>query len=171
MTTNPNRSSPRVAIYPGSFDPPTLGHLDIIERAAALFDRVVVGVLVNPSKRALLDRDRRAELLEAEIAERFLATVEVRGFDGLTVDFAASVGAGWAVRGVRSAADLGSETAMAETNHRASPTGLETIFLPARTELAFIASRLVREIARGGGQLDGLVSLRVAAALRESMGK
>ena len=167
----PNRSSPCVAIYPGSFDPPTLGHLDLIERAAAIFDRVVVGVLVNPSKRPLLDLDRRVELLEAEIAERSLTTVEVRRFEGLTIDFAALVGAGWAVRGVRSAADLESESAMAETNRRASSTGLETIFLPARSELAFIASRLVREIARGGGRLEGLVSPRVAAALRDSRGR
>ena len=104
----------KTAVFPGSFDPPTLGHLDLFERAATLFDRLVVGVLENPSKSAaLLKSPARCELIAAELELRGVSSVEVQVFEGLAVDFAGSVGASWIVRGLRSAADLGSESAMA----------------------------------------------------------
>ncbi len=156
----------KIAIYPGSFDPPTLGHLDVVRRAAALFDRLVVGVLDNPSKTPLLDSAARVELMVAEVGDLGLDNVEVRAFDGLTIAFASSAGASYIVRGVRSLGDLADETSMAETNRLAAGGGLETVLLPARAELSFIQGRLVREIARGGGKLDRLVSKRVAAAIR-----
>lgn len=156
----------RVAIYPGSFDPPTPGHLDIIRRAAALFDGLVVGVLENPAKTPLLDEQTRVRLLEAEIADLKLAAVEVRSFRGLAIDFASSAGAQWIVRGVRSAVDLAEETAMAHTNRVAAGGSLDTVLLPARSELAGVHSRLVRQIVRGGGSLSGLVTPRVEEALK-----
>jgi pantetheine-phosphate adenylyltransferase len=157
---------PLIAIFPGSFDPPTRGHLDTLERAAALFDRVVVGVLVNPAKLAFLPSDERRRLLEEEISLRGLANVEVRSFEGLAVRFAESAGAAWIVRGVRSSFDLIDESAMAATNRLAGKVAIETVFLPARPELAYIHARYVREIARGGGALSHLVTPAVEAALR-----
>ncbi|MBI4584627.1 MAG: pantetheine-phosphate adenylyltransferase [Planctomycetes bacterium] len=163
--------SARIALYPGSFDPPTRGHLDLLARAAALFDRVVVGVVENPSKTPLLALEERVAILEREVKALGLPAVEVRAFQGLTVDFAESVGAGWIVRGVRSAVDLDDEVSMALTNRAVSKISVETVFLPARAELSFIRSRLVREIAARGGALAPLVTPEVEKALRRRLGK
>lgn len=158
----------RIAVFPGSFDPPTLGHLDLFERAARLFDRLVIGVLENPSKAAaLLGAEARRDLIVSELQGRGISA-DVRVFDGLAVDFAASVGARWILRGLRSAADLGDELAMAGTNREASGGAIDTALIPASPRFAHIQSRLVREIASGGGDIRPFVSPAVAAALREA---
>jgi pantetheine-phosphate adenylyltransferase len=152
----------RIAVYPGSFDPLTRGHLDLIRRGAGLFDRLVVAVLVNPEKDPFLPEADRVELIAREV--RGENRVEVRAFRGLVAHLAAEVGAGWLLRGVRSAADLEFELPMAHSNHLLAE-GVETVFLPARPELAFISSRLVREIARSCGDLRPFVTPGVAKAL------
>ena len=153
----------RIAVYPGSFDPVTRGHLDLIRRGARLYDRLVVAVLVNPEKEPFLPEAERVELISREV--RGESRVEVRAFRGLVAHLAAEVGAGWLLRGVRSAADLEFELPMAHSNHLLAEPGVETVFLPARPELAFISSRLVREIARSGGDLKPFVTPGVAKAL------
>src|SRR5688572_8297234 len=153
----------RIAVYPGSFDPITRGHLDLIRRGARLFDRLVVAVLVNPEKKPLLSEEERVELIARET--RGEPRVEVRAFRGLVADLAVEVGARWLLRGVRAAADLEFELPMAHSNHLLGDPGVETVFLPARPELAFISSRLVREIARSGGDLRPFVTPAVAKQL------
>jgi len=133
-----------VAVITGTFDPPTLGHLDVIRRAATLFPKLVVGVGNNPEKRPMLSLDERAELVRACVTE--LSNVQVRTFAGLTVEFLRQVKAKTVVRGVRSAADFDYELAMAETNRRLLP-GLETVLLPAADRYRHVSSALVRQIA------------------------
>ncbi len=160
--------SRRVAVFPGSFDPVTRGHLDVIARAAQLFDRVVVGVLDNPEKSSLLPASERLSLLSAEIEG--LEGVSARTFSGLTVDFAAATGADWILRGLRSSADAGYELPMAHTNRLCGPAPVETIFIPTRPEFAFISSTLVRQIAAEGGTIAPLVTAPVERALRAVFG-
>lgn len=154
----------RIAVFPGSFDPVTRGHLDVIARAAALFDRLIVAILVNPDKRPLLPEDERVALIAKETAA--LGNVEARAFRGLVVHLAEEVGAGWIVRGVRSAADAALELPMALSNRLCGRREVETLFIPTRGEYEFISSRLVREIAAGGGDLSPFVTPSVARALR-----
>jgi pantetheine-phosphate adenylyltransferase len=152
------------ALYPGSFDPVTRGHLDVIARAARLFSKLHVGVLENPSKTALFSAAERVALIEAET--RGIGNVEVISFGGLAVEAAAKVGAGWIVRGLRSEADTAHEIAMARSNRLCGTRELETIFIPASAEVAFISSTLVREIAARGGKLSPFVPPNVEKALR-----
>ena len=158
----------RSAVFPGSFDPMTLGHIDIIERAAALFDRVVLGVLDNPEKRCLFSPDERVDMLRAAVPE--LDHVDVASFSGLAVDFAASVGARWIVRGVRSAADVAYELPMVHSNRLCGTEEIETVLIPTRPDLAFISSTLVRQIAAAGGKLERFVPPEVERALRAKFG-
>lgn len=155
------------AVFPGSFDPPTAGHLDIIERGAGLFARLVVGVLSNPSKTPLLEARERVGLLENECRERSLPAVDIMVFDGLAIRFAESVGASWILRGLRSGLDLEEELPMALSNLGASGGRVETVFLPARPEYSHVRSRLVRELLSGGGTVTGLVPPAVERFLRE----
>lgn len=164
MAQRSSRAPKRVAIYPGTFDPPTLGHLDVIERGARLFDTVVVAALVNSEKQPLFSLDERLRLLRGET--RKLANVEVVAFEGLVTRLAQRRRAGWILRGLRGEADLAGELPMAHSNRVCGGTLIETVFLPTRPELGFVASRLVREIARGGGDLEPFVSAQVAKALR-----
>ena len=150
-----------VALVPGSFDPPTRGHLDVIQRTAALFDRVVVAVVTNPGKVPLFPAEERVALLAAELAA--VGGVEVIAADGLLVDLAARLGATTVVKGLRGAADLEPELRMARMNRRMG--GLETLLLPSDPLHADVSSSLVKEIARLGGPLDGVVPPAVAAAL------
>jgi pantetheine-phosphate adenylyltransferase len=154
----------RVAVYAGSFDPVTRGHLDIIERGVELFDRLVVAVLVNPEKEPLLPEPERISLLTKELQGE--KRVEVRAFRGLVAALALSLKARWILRGLRSEADFSFELPMALSNRLAAGRTVETVFLPARAELAFISSRLVRDIARLGGDLAPFVTPGVAEALR-----
>jgi len=154
----------RVAVYTGTFDPPTLGHLDLIRRAAAIVDRLVIGVADNSLKTPLFTREQRVSLLKGEVA-RIDGEIEVRAFDGLAVAFAQSVGAGFVVRGLRSGTDLDYESPMAAMNARMAPE-IETIFLVAAPAFAHIASSLVKDVARGGGDVDLFVPPAVAAQIR-----
>ena len=155
------------AIYPGSFDPVTRGHLDVIERARGLFGTLHIAVLSNPDKKGLFTPEERLELLRSETAG--LAgggALEFSTFEGLTAQLAVELEAGWIVRGLRSAADAAYELPMAISNRHCAQAEVETVFLPAGAETAFISSSLVREIAAGGGQLEAFVTPGVEAALR-----
>ena len=152
-----------VAVYTGTFDPPTLGHLDIIRRALGLADRLVLGVANNSSKSPLFTLEERVALLRQETEK--LGAVEVREFDGLAVDFARAVGARFIVRGLRSGSDLDYESPMAAMNATMAPQ-IETIFLAAAPAFAHIASSLVKDVARGGGDVDLFVPPAVAAQIR-----
>jgi pantetheine-phosphate adenylyltransferase len=156
-----------IALYPGSFDPITLGHLDVISRAATLFERLVVGVLVNPRKQPLFElEDRMAVIREAldEVSRERGGAVEVAGFDGLTVDFAQRIGAGFIVRGLRAVSDFESELQMAHTNRKLAP-GVDTLFLMTSLEHAYLSSSLVKEIAGFGGDVSQMVPAAVARRL------
>jgi pantetheine-phosphate adenylyltransferase len=148
------------ALFPGSFDPPHLGHLDLIRRAAALFDELVVGVAGNPDKQAFLAVDERVALLRADCAG--LANVRVAAYQGATTAFAAANGCGMLVRGLRNAGDLEAEQAMAEINRG---NGSDTLLLPAQSAHIHLSSRLVRQVLAAQLPLTGLVSAAVAAAL------
>jgi pantetheine-phosphate adenylyltransferase len=152
------------AIYPGSFDPVTLGHLDIIRRSAALFPRVVVAVVGNPSKRPMFTADERVAMLAAELVD-LGPGVEVTAFDGLLVDLCATLGVTTLVKGLRGAGDLEIELRMAQTNREIGP--VETVFLATAPERSHLASSFVREIARFGGRLDRAVPPAVEQALRQ----
>ena len=154
------------ALCPGSFDPPTNGHIDVIERAARHFDAVVAAVLANPQKTPLFSLDERIAMLEKCLAH--VGNVEVAAFDGLLVEFARNNGIRLVVKGVRAAADFDYEVQMAEMNAALEP-GLETVFLAARGGLGFLSSSLVKEVARLGADVSDLVPPVVATALRDRL--
>lgn len=142
-----------IALFAGSFHPPTNGHLDVILRASRMFERVVVAVMVNPEKKYLLSAEKRCEMLRRAAAG--LDNVEVVWGTGLTAELAKKLGAGVLVRGVRNVTDMEYETQAADVNRML--TGVDTVFLPARPEHRAISSTLVRDVARHGGSLDGMV--------------
>ena len=149
----------RVGLYPGTFDPITNGHLDIIGRAARMFDRLVVGVAANAGKGPLFPLAERVELVAAElapIAARTGAQIEVRAFDTLLIHFAQSVGAGVVVRGLRAVSDFDYEFQMAGMIYRLD-ANIETVFLMASERHQFISSRFVKEIAQLGGDITSFV--------------
>lgn len=151
--------SRRTGVYPGTFDPVTNGHLDIIGRAARLVDRLVVGVAINIGKEPLFSLEERVDLVRAEAgraAREAGATVDVVPFSGLLVDFARAQGANVIVRGLRAVSDFDYEFPMAGMNRRLDPA-IETVFLMASETNQFIASRLVKEIARMGGDISSFV--------------
>jgi pantetheine-phosphate adenylyltransferase len=156
------------ALYPGSFDPITFGHLDVIERAAGVFERVVVGVLVNPRKVPLLPLDQRMAAIREATAEglgQLAGRVEVADFDGLTIDFARRIGAAFIVRGLRAVSDFESELQMAHTNRKLAP-GVDTVFFMTALEHAYLSSSLVKEIAQFGGDVSRMVPAAVVRRLR-----
>ncbi|MBR0659651.1 pantetheine-phosphate adenylyltransferase [Neoroseomonas oryzicola] len=149
----------RIALYPGTFDPVTNGHLDIIGRAARLVDRLVVGVAINIGKGPLFELEERVRLVQAEvapIAARNGTAIEVRPFQGLLVQYAREIGARMIIRGLRAVADFDYEFQMVGMNRRLDQE-IETVFLMASETNQFIASRLVKEIARLGGDISGFV--------------
>jgi pantetheine-phosphate adenylyltransferase len=150
------------ALYPGSFDPLTLGHLDLIERGAQLFDGLVVAVLRNPSKNPCFSVEARLEQIRQ--ATSHLPSVEVAAFDGLTVDFAQQCGAGVILRGLRALSDFEYELQIAHTNKSLAPR-LETLFLATATAHSFLSSSVVKEVARFGGAVDHMVPPGVAENL------
>jgi pantetheine-phosphate adenylyltransferase len=152
-----------VAIYPGSFDPITNGHLDLIARGSRLVERLIVAVLRNDSKQALFSVEQRMEF--ARGAVRPFANVEVESFDGLLVDYAASRGATLIVRGIRAVSDYEYELQMALMNRRLRPE-LETAFLMAGEAYSFVSSKLVKEVVSLGGDVSGLVPPAVEAELK-----
>ena len=154
----------RIGLYPGTFDPVTNGHMDIIGRAVKLVDRLVIGVARNDDKGPLFTTDERVVMVRAEVAH-LGAKVEVRPFDSLLMHFAESLDANIIVRGLRAVADFEYEFQMTAMNQRLNPD-IETVFLMADPRHQAIASRLVKEIARLDGAIDSFVSPTVAAAVR-----
>jgi pantetheine-phosphate adenylyltransferase len=153
-----------IAIYPGSFDPITLGHLDIIERGCGLFDQVIVAVLRNPGKTPLFTVEQR--LQQIEVATKHLPNVRIDSFDGLTVDYARKIGASCLLRGLRVLSDFEKELQMCHTN-KTLAADIETIFLATAVEYAFLSSSVVKEIARFGGSVDHLVPSHISLELSQ----
>ncbi|MCT6838658.1 MAG: pantetheine-phosphate adenylyltransferase [Bifidobacteriales bacterium] len=159
-------TNPRIGFYPGTFDPITFGHLDVIDRAAVLFDHVVVGVAINDAKAPLLGFEERRGLVEQEIASLpHRDRISVTGFDTLLVDAVRQAGAGTVIRGLRSAGDFDFETQLSGALRRLAPE-IETVFLLASENHRTTASRIVKEIARLGGDISPFVSDRTARHLR-----
>jgi len=152
----------RLAIYAGSFDPVTFGHLDLIQRAAVLFDRVVVSIGRHPTKNPLFSTEERCELLR-QVTSQF-ANVEIAEFDGLSIHYAKARGAVAMIRGLRAATDFEYELQIAHANSDMCPE-IDTIFLPTRVERGFVSASLVREIASHQGDVTRYVPGPVAAAL------
>ncbi|KJF81286.1 pantetheine-phosphate adenylyltransferase [Photobacterium angustum] len=155
-------------IYPGTFDPITNGHLDLIERAAAMFDNVIVGVAFNPSKKPLFDLNERVEL--AGKITKHLDNVEIVGFSGLLVDFAKERNANILVRGLRAVSDFEYEFQLANMNRRLMPE-LETVFLTPAEENSFISSTIVKEVALHKGDVSQFVDPLITEALLEKFAK
>ena len=155
----------RRAVCPGSFDPPTNGHLDVIARAGRLFDEVTVLVLVNPSKRGLFDVDERLAMLGHLVSD--FDNVKVESFEGLLVDFCRDHDIQAVVKGLRVVSDFDYELQMAQMNTRLG--GIETVFVPTSPEWSFLASSLVKEVARFGGDVSGLVPSYVLDRLTERL--
>ena len=149
------------AVCPGSFDPPTLGHLDVIGRAARLFDRVTVAVLINPDKRGLFAVPERLELLRAVTGA--WPNVDVDSFHGLLVDYCTAAGIGAIVKGLRAVSDFDYELQMAQMNQ--GLTGVDTLFLPTSPAFSFVSSSLVKQVAAYGGDVSRLLPDVVSAAL------
>jgi pantetheine-phosphate adenylyltransferase len=152
----------KLAVYPGSFDPLTNGHVDIIERGTRLFDKIIVAILVNIDKSPLFTTQERVDIVRDVFKGR--PNVEVDTFDGLLVDYVATRRADVIVRGLRALSDFETEFQMALMNRRLHPS-LETVFLVPAVDLTYLSSSLVREVARFGGDVSGLVHPTVAAAL------
>lgn len=156
----------RIAIYPGSFDPPTNGHLDLVERGSKIFDELVVAILRNAEKTPLFSLGERRRMLE-ELTAGF-RNVRVDIFDGLTVDYAARVKAVAVLRGIRALSDYEYELQMALMNRKLRPT-LETVFMMPAEQYSYLSSRLVREVARLGGDVSGLVPELVEDRLKQKL--
>lgn len=155
----------KTAVYPGTFDPITLGHMDIIRRAAHLVDRLVIGVTTNPSKSPMFSVDERLEMVKREVAGVADGKISVVAFDSLLMDFAVRQGAAMIVRGLRAVADFEYEFQMAGMNQQLNDD-IETVFLMADVSLQPIASKLVKEIALYGGDIGRFVTPAVAAQVR-----
>lgn len=155
------------ALYPGSFDPVTVGHVDVVNRAASIFDRVIVAVYLVPAKDLLFDSDERVALFQEAVAH--LPNVEVTKFEGLVVRFAKEVGADVIVRGLRSGSDFEYEFDMAFMNRRLEPDTVMVFFM-ASQEYMFISSSLLKEVARLGGDITTMVPPNVAKAVNAKFG-
>ncbi len=163
----------RVGVYPGTFDPITYGHLDVIQRSRRLLDHLIIGVAVNAGKDPLMGLEERVAIVEEEVANfdgDGEASVEVRRFDNLLMHFAVDVGAGIVVRGLRAVSDFEYEFQMTGMNARLNPD-IETIFLMATERHQFIASRLVKEIGRLGGDISSFVSPNVGRHLDAALAR
>ena len=158
----------RVGVYPGTFDPITLGHLDIIRRGAHLVDRLVIGVTTNPAKEPMFSVAERMAIVHREVAD--IPGVSVVEFDSLLMDFAETQGASLILRGLRAVADFEYEYQMAGMNQQLNDR-IETVFLMADVSLQPIASRLVKEIARYGGAIDKFVTAAVAVDVAAKLGR
>jgi pantetheine-phosphate adenylyltransferase len=157
------------AIYPGSFDPLTFGHIDIIERTVRLFDTVVVALLTNPQKTPLFTVEERVEIMQQILKPRF-PTVEIEVFHGLLVDYATHTNANAIVRGIRAVTDFEYEFQMALMNRRLAPT-IETVFMMPAENYSYLSSKLVKEIAELGGNVSGLVPEIVEKRLKQRFKK
>lgn len=158
--------TPHIGVYPGTFDPITIGHMDIILRALRVVDKLIIGVAEDSGKEPIFSVKERTELVRADVAAAGadMARVEVRDFSGLLVNFAADCGANLLIRGLRAVSDYEYEFQMACVNNKLAPD-LETVFLTASESTHFISSRFVKQIARLGGDISQMVSPNAAAAL------
>ena len=159
---------PRIALYPGSFDPPTHGHLSIIQRGLRIFEGLTVAVLKNPAKDALFSIDERVQLLQEALGGD--PRVTVKTFEGLLVKFAEQEGITTVLRGLRAVSDFEYEFQMANMNRKLDPT-IETLFMMTGEDYFYISSRFVRDVARLGGDVQGLVPPNVLKALKQKFGK
>jgi len=153
-----------LAVYPGTFDPLTYGHMDIIERAAALVGKLIVGIYENPSKQPLFPLEQRVELVNQAV--NGLSNVHVKAFKGLTVDFIRQIGGRVMIRGLRANSDFEREFEMALMNRKLAPD-IELLCLMTSSQYQFLSSSLIKEVAKLGGCLEGMVPDHVAVALRE----
>jgi len=158
----------KIAIYPGTFDPITFGHLDIIRRAADLFDHLIVAAAKDNYKSPLFTLDERLEMIELEVKKSQIKNISIEKFEGLLVDFAEKKGAKAIVRGLRAVSDFEFEFQMFGMNSQLNPK-IQTIFLPASESNHFIASRLVKEVARLGGSVSKFISPDVEKILRQKL--
>jgi pantetheine-phosphate adenylyltransferase len=161
-----------VAVYPGSFDPITNGHLDVIRRASGAFERVIVAVLANPRKQPLLAVDQRIEIIRQALAGDGASgnRIEVDSFDGLTVDFCRARGAQFIVRGLRAISDFETEMQLAHNNRKLAPE-VDTVFFMTALEHGYVSSSLVKEIAQFGGDVSEMVPPAAQQALSVALGK
>jgi pantetheine-phosphate adenylyltransferase len=158
----------RIAVYPGSFDPVTLGHLDVLERATLIFDRVIMAVLENPSKSGLFTVEERVELIRQSVNEN--PRVEVDTFQGLTVEYARRVGAAAMIRGLRAVSDFENEFQMALMNRRLAPE-IHTVFLMTSFSNVYVSSSLIKEVYRFGGSVEDVLPPPSARAMRRRFGR
>lgn len=160
----------RVAVYPGSFDPVTNGHLDVLRRALTVFDRVVVAVLANPGKTPLLPAAERVRVLRAAIDEAGLPAdrIPVTTFNGLTVEAVRANGSNSIVRGLRAVSDFEAEMQLAHNNRRLAPD-IDTVFFMTAVEHGYVSSSLVKEIASFGGDVSGMIPAAAVAAIRAAL--
>ncbi|HEY6057774.1 MAG TPA: pantetheine-phosphate adenylyltransferase [Candidatus Limnocylindrales bacterium] len=157
-----------VAVYPGSFDPVTMGHLDVVERAAGLFERVVIAVLANPRKAPLLVTEERVAIIRRSVDEQLgpaARRIDVATFDGLTVEFCRARGARFIVRGLRVVSDFEAELQLAHNNRRLAPD-VDTVFFMTALEHGYVSSTLVKEIAQFGGDVSAMVPPAAVEALQ-----
>jgi len=154
------------ALCPGTFDPVTNGHIDVVERAAAMFDQLVVAVIDNPNKKSMFTAKERMAMLEEAVSG--LSNVEVASFDGLLVDYARDRGIGIIVKGLRAVSDFDYELQMAQMNRHLS--GVETCFVPTNPQWSYLSSSLVKEVAQLGGDVSALVPAHVLLLLKEKLG-
>jgi len=152
-----------IAVYPGTFDPITCGHMDIVERSASLFDKLIIGIYENPAKNPLFSMEQRIQLVEEAITK--LPNVQVKAFTGLTVDFIHQLGVKVMVRGLRASSDFEREFEMALMNKKLAPD-IELICLMTSSQYQFLSSSLIKEVAMLGGNLDGMVPTHIAVALK-----
>lgn len=169
MASAPTGRGGRIGVYPGTFDPITLGHADIIRRGAKLVDRLIVGVTTNPSKNPMFTPEERIAMVEREVADLGLGNVQVVGFNALLMRFAEKQGANLIIRGLRAVADFEYEYQMAGMNQQLN-AGIETVFLMADVSLQPIASKLVKEIALFGGDIGRFVSPAVQGDVLHRVG-
>ena len=158
----------RTAVYPGSFDPVTIGHLDVLQRAALIFDKVIIAVSVNINKKSFLTAEEKLMLIKESCAD--MKNVETDSFNGLTAEYAAEKGAGVIIRGLRAVSDLEYEMQMASANRALHPE-IQTVFIAAKPEYNFISSSTVREIAQMGGDISKFVSKPAAEFLKKKFTK
>ena len=157
----------KIAVYPGSFDPITLGHINVIERAAATVDQLIVGVLNNQAKSPLFTAQERAEMIKEATAH--IPNVVAVPFDGLTIDFARRSGAQWIIRGLRAVTDFEYELQMAQTNRKLD-SEIETLFLTTSLEYSYLSSSIVKEVAKYGGDIAEMIPPEIIEDIKEKIG-
>lgn len=158
----------QIAVYPGSFDPISLGHLDVIERASTIFDKVIVAVLINPEKKGLFTIEEKIEM--CKIATEHIPNVEVRGFSGLLVNFLKEVNARVIIKGLRVVSDFDYELQMANANRALEPQ-IETLLMMTSPKYSYLSSSLVRQVMHFGGDLSGFVPATILERLKEKFYK